>query len=81
MSVRWEHEIRNKCVHGVVLSKNANETNSDCDARTQVCYWTFKRKSSLMKSRSEYNEKKKQLKTDDDGLLTSLPSCSLFNRI
>ena len=35
-SVRWENEIRNKCVHGVVLSKNVSETNSDFNARTQL---------------------------------------------
>ncbi len=52
MSVRWEHEIRNKCVHGVVLSKKANERKSDCNARILVEDRTLKKKKSPRRTMS-----------------------------
>ena len=39
-SIKSEHGIRNKCVSNVVLSKNANETNSDCNARAKPWHRT-----------------------------------------
>jgi hypothetical protein len=58
VSVRWEHEIRNKCVHGVVLSKNANETKSDCNARTQFWYRTSKEKIIVSETKIWIKKKK-----------------------
>ncbi len=52
-SIKSEHKIRNKCVSNVVLSKNANETNSDCNASAKPWHRTCnanKRKKEGKKS-------------------------------